>query len=183
MEGLLFILFILWIFGIFNFNKSRSRGITRSNPPSNESSSGSRKDVKRELRDDFKWKNWMNKTGAERHLSREKITDEMRGNVRPASPKDYAKWLSGYLKKGGEIRYERTRTLDSDYFVATGDFELPSRLCGANSVNLIVPEGIDVTYSDRGHCRIMWMDGYEFEGSGAESFTDPQIKNVAREYG
>lgn len=182
--GILFFIFLLWIFGVFDSDESRSRGITRSHDPSSGGSSGGFKSgPRRELGDASASgrTGWKDKSLTERHLERDDITEEVRRNVRPASPRDYAKWLQGYLKRGGEIRYKREREMDFDFFVATGDFELP-RLCGANSMALIVPEHVDVTYSDRGHSRIMWMDEYEFEGAGVESFTDPEIQSVIQDY-
>lgn len=177
--GVLFFLLILYVFGFFEPDSShRSRGITENHNPSlpkgsdeNESKEKTAfsSDSSGDVDSSHKW-----------HVKR--LPAKVRENIRPASPTDYAKWLEGHLKRGGEIRYERNRDLDSDYFVATGDFYLP-RMCGAKSIALIVPEDTNVVYHDRGHSRIMWMDGFKFEGAGVESFKETYIQNAIKKYG
>jgi len=85
--------------------------------------------------------------------------------IRRASRYEYENWLEGYLGHGGEIKYRQDYTFpEDDFFVATGNMQLPHNLCGAAAINLIVPCGIDVEVPDLGHCNVYYKDGYHVRG-------------------
>jgi hypothetical protein len=91
--------------------------------------------------------------------------------VQPTTVAEYAAFVRGFLANGGTIRYVRDRNL-SGYWTVRQDIELPA-LYGANSVDLLVAEGRQVTMPDGpGHATICWMDGFRLQGAGLEMFTD-----------
>lgn len=99
------------------------------------------------------------------------VPREVLSSVRKASKSEYKKWLKGFLEEGGEIRYDRNREFDDDYFFALRDFELP-HLTGSSSLKIIVPKHVEVEYDDRGHNELFFMEDYTMDAAGAEGFTD-----------
>lgn len=87
----------------------------------------------------------------------------------PAGTYDMARWMDGYVSRGGEVDYERDRGMTGVY-VLCRDAEI-TRLCGAMSIDVIVPRSVDVDVRDRGHATIYYMDGYHADGR-VELFED-----------
>lgn len=87
-------------------------------------------------------------------------------NVKVATAEDYSAWISGFLKKNGELGYycNNKITEATDIFlVAKKTFELPE-MHGASAVHLIVPEGIDVKYDTLGHNQLYLMENHKVIG-------------------
>lgn len=90
---------------------------------------------------------------------------KLQGVTRKATPNEYRRWLGGYLSRGGKnlkIEDETFRTSADEWFLLEEDVELPG-LYGTEAVSLLVPKGISVS-GERGHCDILYMDGYRTEG-------------------
>ena len=95
--------------------------------------------------------------------------------LRPATADEYSAWLQGHLENGGTITHYRDR-LTGGIVIATASFFLPN-LFGAQSIDLIVPGGLDVT-TEGGftHNTVYFMDGFRVVGlSGAEAFKDTRL--------
>lgn len=93
-------------------------------------------------------------------------------NTRPTTVGEYAAFVRGYLKAGGQIRYVRDCPLRDDYRTVTDDLTMPA-LYGAATIDLLVPEGRTVEFPEgHGHATVLWMDGFRLEGAGLELFSD-----------
>jgi hypothetical protein len=84
-----------------------------------------------------------------------------RPNLRRAEARDYNAWVRGYLERGGTIGHAYDYGLPSSYYIAIRDIEILPPLVGAESVSIIVPEGITVSYNGLGHNALFFMDGFE----------------------
>jgi len=82
---------------------------------------------------------------------------------KPANKKDYANWLIGYLKNGGQVSHVYDYEFPG-FFIAKKDFKLGS-LYGANSIQVIIPEGIK-TSNASGHNTYYFMDDFKTSGYG-----------------
>jgi hypothetical protein len=101
-------------------------------------------------------------------------------HCRPAEPREYSRWLKGYLRRGGKVTHPRDREIGPQRFYvleSTPDY-VPS-LYGALSFNIIVPAGVlapaDLprTFHGRcGHSGFFFMAGFEAVSLIIESFTD-----------
>lgn len=87
-------------------------------------------------------------------------------HLRLAAPADYKRWLIGYTGKGGKItRIVRGNFPSTDFYVAIEDFKIVS-LFGANSVSIIIPQGIKVetlvrdAFGGLGHHRLYYMRNF-----------------------
>lgn len=113
----------------------------------------------------------------EEHQARTRQADlllrhEVMPNVQPTTVAEYAAFVVGYLKGGGTISYARDRALRTGrYYTALRSFTLPP-LFGAQSINVLVPEGVTVVRGGRGHSAVLYMDGYRLDGAGLEMFAD-----------
>ncbi len=91
--------------------------------------------------------------------------------LRPANPEDYSAWLRGYREAGGTPTrfhdYPMRKDDHDKWYVATEHLEIPP-LCGAASVNIIVPAEI-VALIGKGHSHndVYYMDGYRTNRSVA----------------
>lgn len=98
----------------------------------------------------------------------------LKGKTRPAKVEDYKKWLAGFMKKGSEsthfYNYPMKGSLD-DWLVATADFELVP-LYGANSLHIIVLNGVKFKGGDLGHTELYFMDRFEKQASWVPVYTD-----------
>lgn len=103
-----------------------------------------------------------------------KVQELLRGKSRSARVEDYKKWLAGFIKKGGEpthfYDYPMKGSLD-DWLVATADFELVP-LYGANSLHIIVLNGVKFKGGDLGHTELYFMDGFEKRASCIPVYAD-----------
>lgn len=88
--------------------------------------------------------------------------------LKPAKTVDYAKWLKGYLRLGKEPTSYIDFDLPEEFFVATGDFTLPSGLneyYHSTGLNIIVPENVTVILPDDiGGCRVFFLKDYSVCG-------------------
>jgi len=117
---------------------------------------------------------------------RSRVEAEMRtamslleGKIVPARPKDYRKWLKGFVAKGGKITnvYDYPISSDlSDWFVAHRAFEI-SPLFGASSINIIAQEGVELLGGELGHNEIYFLDNYEHMGSNVPTYTDMKLED------
>lgn len=80
--------------------------------------------------------------------------------IRAARPEEFADWVQGHLSQGrGTQDYSFIPNGMNRIYVATRDLELPA-LHGALAINLIVPAGVEVKYSDLGDNRLFLMKDY-----------------------
>jgi hypothetical protein len=88
--------------------------------------------------------------------------------LRPASLQEYEKWMSGYIRVWGDCRLAPVdcpfSSLADEFFVASGRILKMEPLHGAKSINIIVPENVDVVGTDIGHCNLFFMRQYRFRG-------------------
>lgn len=105
----------------------------------------------------------------------------------PASAGDYARFLAAYLKAGGKLNgyhdsFEEEREFFENWFVACKDFRLPP-LCGADSVNVIVPEEVTVLPGDRGHSRLYQIGNPQDDSVfGVRAYGDLPLSDAASGY-
>lgn len=95
---------------------------------------------------------------------------------RPATAADYAAWLSGWLARGGQV------THIYDYEIGRADwwvmdrYASPPKLYGAQSVNVIVPDGVPLrpanVRGNVGHNSFFFMDGFAADALWVPSYTD-----------
>lgn len=81
-----------------------------------------------------------------------------------ATAKDYGAWLKGFMERGGEpTTFYDYGMPQSKYYLATDSFKLPP-LYGADSVCIIIPAGVTVTFDDLGHNSLYMIDGFDYCG-------------------
>ena len=84
-------------------------------------------------------------------------------SVRRATLGDYESWLRGYIETAGGVptHYYDYHFSITDFFVLLKSDTLPT-LYGANSVNIIVPEGLElkIENDDMGHNNVYYMKSY-----------------------
>lgn len=103
---------------------------------------------------------------------KEHFNHAIRPKLRKATARDYRRWLEGWVAKEGKTTHYYDRPLDSDFYVVTSNMDLPPYY-GASSISLIVPEGIEVTFSEGlGHNNIYFMDSFDHAGSWVPLFDD-----------
>lgn len=82
-------------------------------------------------------------------------------------------WFAGYIIKSDakitnyydyDFLVERFRVLTQDAHITP--------LYGANSVRLIIPCGVKVTYDDLGHSTLYFMKNYEMVGAYVPSYSN-----------
>lgn len=99
-------------------------------------------------------------------------------NVRPATAEDYSKWVEGYMKQGVEPNYYCNTPLNEStdiFLVAKQNFKVP-KLYGAQAVNIIVPEGIEIGLDEGnlGHSTLYFME--DFSIKDAQNYYDTDDK-------
>lgn len=98
--------------------------------------------------------------------------DELLPSLRHASSKDYKKWLSGFVEKGGNPTHYYNYRMPSEFYVASKDFAM-FPLYGAGTLYIIVPIGVSVDISEGlGHCTLFYMDEYEYKGHWIPVYED-----------
>lgn len=83
--------------------------------------------------------------------------------VRPAEVNDYVEWLSGYFEKkgaGATVSYHYPMTWVLDVWVVALDDFIMVPLYGEDSVNIIIPSGVQVFGDDFGQCKLYFMDNF-----------------------
>lgn len=86
---------------------------------------------------------------------------DVRPYLRRATAREYNAWMRGYLEKGGGIGHAYDYGLPSSYYVAIRNIGSLPALFGAQSVSIIVPAGITVSYGNLGHNELFFMDGFD----------------------
>ena len=83
-----------------------------------------------------------------------------------ANRADYTKWLRGFVDAGNTPTHYYSYPFSrwDSFYVAKKDFELVP-LYGADSINIIVPEGITILGGSRGHNNIFCYNGYKHRGT------------------
>lgn len=113
----------------------------------------------------------LNKVG---HFAREAVPSYLRARTRTASTSDYERWLEKHFNNGGKVRHFRDEKMGGGWFVATDDFRLPP-LSGEDSMNVIVPKGVEVTHKELGDNKLYHMKDGTLDGGEAELFTDVYV--------
>jgi hypothetical protein len=119
-------------------------------------------------------------------VSLERKTPGSSGLV-PASAADYARWLRGYVKRGGKITHRYDYPFKRAGFLhATEDVTVNSRKeFGARSRDIIAAPGVKVTrsvpgpqegFNGWGHTKVYWMNGYRTNNTGiVPVYSDPEF--------
>jgi hypothetical protein len=100
---------------------------------------------------------------------RQRLKDQffMAAQVRPATAEHYQAWLESHLDHGGKIEsFSRKPFKASNVYTVSQDGELPPKLCGSASVDLIVPAGVTLNAPDLGHCKIYKIEDGTAQGGG-----------------
>lgn len=80
-------------------------------------------------------------------------------NYIEATIEEYTAWLRGYLAKGGKIsHYYSYNYIVRPRFVKALKSFVTGHRCGAESLHILVPEGLEVEV--QGHCEAYKMDGF-----------------------
>ena len=110
----------------------------------------------REAERETRWMSEMAKNDQE-HADRKSKSKTWIATLRKAAPRDYSLWLDGFLAHGGNVTNTYTYDMPPDFFVATKNIKITD-LYGSSSIGVIVPEGIEVSYDDKGHNNIYYMN-------------------------
>jgi hypothetical protein len=132
---------------------------------------------------------WRQRIGERERQAR--VDRELRGafvaHCRAATAGDYAAWLAGWLRRGGDISHVYDYPLADPGVTEPSWLVLQSRpdgfpsLYGASSVHVIVPEGVGVAAGDIprtsggdacGHSTFYFLDGFEVVGSWVPLYSD-----------
>ncbi len=71
----------------------------------------------------------------------------------------YSKWLNGFLENGGKYSKASRHNTPDEFYILLKSSHIPDGY-GAYSINVIVPEGLEVTY-EPSHNNIYLMDGFK----------------------
>lgn len=96
---------------------------------------------------------------------------DVQPHLRDATPREYARWLVGFLERGGEITHYYDYKMPWTFYIAIRDFSLPP-FYGSLSVSVIVPAHITVEYGDTGHNNLFLMDGFHHGGGWVPVYSD-----------
>ena len=106
----------------------------------------------------------------ERTVRQETFDSTTSSALRKATSRDYSLWLNGYLSIGNSAThtYDYPMSEHDNWFVATKNFSI-SPMYGSMSVNIIVPENIellegDLGYPNLGHSRLYFMKDFKVSG-------------------
>lgn len=81
-------------------------------------------------------------------------------SLRRARKSEYEEWLAQWLEQGNSVshcyNYPWSRW---DWYFALEDFSIKRRLCGANSMNIIVPSSVEYEDQYHSHNNIYIWDG------------------------
>ena len=87
------------------------------------------------------------------------ITNSQMSNsgLRKINPDQINNWLQKLREAGYKLNPRDSFEREEELYVATKDFEVPA-LCGASSINIIIPEGIKFTKPHINHCVFYYED-------------------------
>jgi len=102
----------------------------------------------------------------ERQMGLDKARNSMFPHLLGANRADYTRWLEGFVDAGNTPTHYYSYPFSrwDSFYVAKKDFELVP-LYGADSINIIVPDGITILGGSRGHNNIFCYNGYKHRGS------------------
>ena len=102
----------------------------------------------------------------ERQIGLDRARKSMFPCLRGANRADYTQWLEGFVDAGNTPTHYYSYPFSrwNSFYVAKKDFELVP-LYGADSINIIVPEGITILGGSRGHNNIFCYNGYKHRGT------------------
>lgn len=122
------------------------------------------KEMKRIERVKSEW--YQRQLGEQIRKARE-VADAFRRNFLPhlpvALPINYARWLVGFIRNGGQPTHFYDYELPSNFYLATFSFGLPP-LYGSDSVNLIVLPGVQIKYDSLGHSHLFHLSDSSTDG-------------------
>jgi hypothetical protein len=122
------------------------------------------------VRDEIEWERSQREREERRRVQEALLDRDVRPYIRPATARDYNRWLRGYLEASGRITHAYDYPFDRlGMCVAVADFTLPP-LYGSSSLDIIVPAGITVVCPDPGHNKLYFMDGFR-KGIGGQHFS------------
>jgi hypothetical protein len=91
--------------------------------------------------------------------------------LREATVSEYQSWLAGFIKNGGRPTHCYQYPMPSSFKVAKRDFETIS-LFGSQSVEIIVPVGVNFFDDGLGHCNLYLMNGFKVIGGWVPVYSD-----------
>jgi hypothetical protein len=100
----------------------------------------------------------------------------MLAQLRPAQPWEYGAWLKGYLLAGGRPTHIYDHRM-TEMYVALTDLSIRP-LYGADSLNIILPEGIREDGGDTGHVNLFIVNKYLQRGFHQRTPTTPEFVPV-----
>ena len=102
----------------------------------------------------------------ERQMGLDKARNSMFPHLLGANRADYTKWLKGFVDAGNTPTHYYSYPFSrwDSFYVAKKDFELVP-LYGADSINIIVPDGIKILGGSPGHNNIFCYTGYKHRGT------------------
>ncbi len=106
------------------------------------------------------------------HHETEKLKGGMRTRMRRASVEDYRRWLIGYLENDGKITHVYDYQFGSWEWYIASDGLVVYPLYGVQSVNIIVPEGVEIEVKGTSHNAIYYMDGFKKNDCIVPDFSD-----------
>lgn len=122
---------------------------------------------------DRAWRNHLADQEAAALALMDRVESEVMPKLRPARTEEYVVWLRGHLEHGGNVTHVYDYPFRrSEFRMALDNVTLPPGLCGAMSLQIIVPRGLTVEYTDLGHCTLYVMDGFRLVGNWVPAYSD-----------
>lgn len=151
------------------FNKEKSCCVGVAHPiydgcPKEEMKSASFLQREEEIENEFQRR--MAEYEMERQIGLDKARKSMFPRLRRANRADYTQWLEGFVDAGNTPTHYYSYPFSrwNSFYVAKKDFELVP-LYGADSINIIVPDGITILGGSRGHTNVFCYSEYKHRGS------------------
>lgn len=104
--------------------------------------------------------------------------------ARYATIAEVAEFFAPFSKTQQKQTYRETdhKFRNDEYYVATRDFTLPP-LCGAKSIDIIVPKGITCTHDGLGHSKVLDMNDITLHGSDFIMLTKDLTREIRKRGG
>lgn len=117
---------------------------------------------------------------AESRRKRSQREEFVREFLRPATVREYAEWLKGFILGGGALgHFYRYDFPEYGFYVARREIVSVPKFSGALSISIIVPRGIQAPkltgHMPYGHSVLYFMDGFEIYGDD----NPPVYKNIS----